>query len=204
MAANSCSRRHQWTRDAQEHLRADRYLLIEAQAAPHEQALRAFAATDPRVQYIIAAAGGRRARSASRERTARWRRLRRTHRRVGHRRTRHHDRPADQREAARGPYLIKLDTYGFELPILAGATNTLPNASALINEAYNLRVGTVRCASMHCAHGSTSAASTASTCATSTGEGRTACCGRWTSCWFRRPAASSRTSFSTHSFESPG
>jgi FkbM family methyltransferase len=35
------------------------------------------------------------------------------------------------------PYLIKLDTHGFELPILAGAALTLEQTEALIVEVYN-------------------------------------------------------------------
>ena len=36
-----------------------------------------------------------------------------------------------------GPYGLKLDTHGYELPVLAGAVSTLPQASLLIIEAYN-------------------------------------------------------------------
>lgn len=41
----------------------------------------------------------------------------------------------------RPPYLLKLDTHGFELPILAGAMATLPHCSLVVIEAYNFRVG---------------------------------------------------------------
>jgi len=36
-----------------------------------------------------------------------------------------------------GPYLIKLDTHGVEVPILEGAAKTLEDASSLIIEVYN-------------------------------------------------------------------
>jgi FkbM family methyltransferase len=36
-----------------------------------------------------------------------------------------------------GPFLLKLDTHGFEVPIFEGATNTLANSAMLIVEAYN-------------------------------------------------------------------
>ncbi len=40
----------------------------------------------------------------------------------------------------KGPYLIKLDTHGFEVPILEGATETLKNASLVVIEAYNYQL----------------------------------------------------------------
>ena len=39
-----------------------------------------------------------------------------------------------------GPYLLKLDTHGFEKSILEGARNTLENTDTLIIEAYNYRI----------------------------------------------------------------
>src|SRR6516164_124386 len=38
-----------------------------------------------------------------------------------------------------GPYLIKLDTHGYEVPILCGATETLRNTNLLVIETYNFR-----------------------------------------------------------------
>lgn len=38
------------------------------------------------------------------------------------------------------PYLLKLDTHGFELPILEGAKNTLASASLVVIETYNFRL----------------------------------------------------------------
>jgi len=38
------------------------------------------------------------------------------------------------------PYFIKLDTHGFELPILAGAQKTLAKTSVLLVEAYNFQL----------------------------------------------------------------
>lgn len=45
-----------------------------------------------------------------------------------------------------GPHLIKLDTHGFEIPILKGASQTLRTACAVIIEAYTctLQPGAVR------------------------------------------------------------
>lgn len=38
------------------------------------------------------------------------------------------------------PYLLKLDTHGFELPILEGAKNTLASASLVVIETYNFKI----------------------------------------------------------------
>ncbi len=130
-----------WTRVAQEHLDADKYLLFEAQAAAHEQALRALASADPRVEYIIAAAGNREGHIhfhaedpwggvASEAPTGAYDIV------VPATTI---DRQVSERELE-GPFLIKLDTHGFEIPILAGAARTLPSVSALIIEAYNFRL----------------------------------------------------------------
>jgi FkbM family methyltransferase len=40
----------------------------------------------------------------------------------------------------KGPFLIKLDTHGFEVPILEGAKETLKQASVLIIECYNFNL----------------------------------------------------------------
>jgi FkbM family methyltransferase len=51
------------------------------------------------------------------------------------------------------PYFLKFDTHGFELPILAGAAETLPQTSMLVLEAYNFHLsdGALRFHEM-CAH----------------------------------------------------
>lgn len=40
------------------------------------------------------------------------------------------------------PFLLKLDTHGFELPILEGAKNTLAAASLVVIETYNFKLST--------------------------------------------------------------
>ena len=40
-----------------------------------------------------------------------------------------------------GPFMIKLDTHGVELPILAGAAKTLQETSVIVIEAYNFTFG---------------------------------------------------------------
>ncbi len=51
------------------------------------------------------------------------------------------------------PYFLKLDTHGFELPILAGAKETLKQTSAIMVEVYNFQISP-RCLRFHemCAH----------------------------------------------------
>lgn len=39
-----------------------------------------------------------------------------------------------------GPYLIKFDTHGYEVPILEGSTKTLGQTSVIIMEAYNFKI----------------------------------------------------------------
>lgn len=52
-----------------------------------------------------------------------------------------------------GPYLLKFDTHGFELPILAGATETLRETAMIVMEVYNFQL-TARSLRFHevCAH----------------------------------------------------
>ena len=38
-----------------------------------------------------------------------------------------------------GPFIIKFDTHGFEVPILKGATETLPKTDFIVMEVYNYR-----------------------------------------------------------------
>lgn len=52
-----------------------------------------------------------------------------------------------------GPYLLKFDTHGFELPILAGATEALRETALIVMEVYNFQL-TARSLRFHemCAH----------------------------------------------------
>jgi FkbM family methyltransferase len=45
-----------------------------------------------------------------------------------------------EENALQGPFLLKLDTHGFEIPILKGFENNLENCNALIIEAYNYNI----------------------------------------------------------------
>jgi FkbM family methyltransferase len=46
-----------------------------------------------------------------------------------------------ERQPVPGPYMIKLDTHGVEIPILSGATKTLKEANVIVIEAYNFTFG---------------------------------------------------------------
>jgi len=123
------------------------YLLIEAQADPHERALARFARAHPQVRYVIAAAGDHEGTAhfdasdpasgvASREPTGA------------------NDILVEMttvdaevvRHSLRPPFLLKLDTHGFEVPIFEGAVRTLGQTALLVVEAYNfeLRPGCLR------------------------------------------------------------
>lgn len=136
-----------WSAMAQEFFPDVRYLLIEAQADPHAAALEESARRNPRLQVVLAAAGDRPGEihfdasdpfggAAA-------------------------DKPFDtgdmvvrmttvdaeiDRLALPRPFLLKLDTHGFEQEVLRGASVTLAETSVLIIESYNfeLRPGALR------------------------------------------------------------
>ncbi len=129
-----------WTVAARPFFGADAYLLIEAQAQPHEAALRRLKSRMSNIDYVIAAAGNREGTihfdasdplsgAAS-------------------------DQPFEKNDIAvpattidsevsrrglQGPFLIKLDTHGFEVPILEGAAKTLRQTEVIVVEVYNFK-----------------------------------------------------------------
>jgi len=119
-----------------------RYLCIEAQPA-HQPALQAFAAEHPQVEFTMCAAGDREGQGYFEATGDLFGGLA-----LGS----PAGRPCitvpvstiDTLVASRQlppPFLIKLDTHGYELPILAGATHTLERTEALVVEAYNFPAG---------------------------------------------------------------
>jgi len=136
-----------WSAELMRYFPQASYLLVEAQEAAHGDALRRFKAAHTNVDYVLAAAGDRDAevhfdasepfggvaspepfprndivvRMATIDTLAREQNL-------------------------RPPFLLKLDTHGFEAPIVEGARETLTKCSMLIIEAYNftLRPGCLR------------------------------------------------------------
>jgi FkbM family methyltransferase len=130
-----------WTRAARDFWPAAEYLLIEAQANPHEPDLRRLQAEFEGVQYVIAAAGDTTG-------TLYF----------------YADDPfggvashspflacnlevpsttVDAEVASRAlpaPFLLKLDTHGFEVPIFEGAAEALKQTSLIVVEAYNFKL----------------------------------------------------------------
>lgn len=130
-----------WSVEFMEHFPQARYHCIEAQLG-HASALKKFAASHKNVSYVIAAAG-------SSEGTVHFE----VENIFGGRASLEKDRPvqvpvrmttldAQVREfSLPRPFLIKLDTHGFEWPILEGAQQTLADSAALIIEMYNFSHG---------------------------------------------------------------
>jgi FkbM family methyltransferase len=129
-----------WSEALMRHFPSCGYLLIEAQPV-HEAALRGFCSRHPNAQFVLAAAGDRKgyiffdaadpfSGQASHERTE----------------AADIELPVttvDSEVRARklnGPFLLKFDTHGFELPILKGAVDTLAKTDVIIMECYNFRI----------------------------------------------------------------
>jgi FkbM family methyltransferase len=129
-----------WSDVCAKHYPDAHYLLIEALDS-HEEALKAYVSTHPKAQYVVAAAGDACgeiyfddsdlfAGFASKIRSE-------GARKVVRETTIDHEIGAS---SLPGPYMIKLDTHGYEVPILCGATETLRNTNLLVIETYNFRL----------------------------------------------------------------
>ena len=134
-ASNGC-----WTEKLLPYYPHARYLCIEAQPA-HEPALQDFVKKHPAVEYALAAAGDREGEiyfdagdlfgGLASEKPFAKNCLTVPVTTI--------DLQVEKR-GLKGPFLIKLDTHGFELPILAGAARTLAQAAVLIVEVYNFDI----------------------------------------------------------------
>lgn len=129
-----------WSEFAMSHFPPCSYLLIEAQDV-HEPGLKALCARHTNAEYALCAAGefvgqlyfdigdplGGRAST------------------VPHA-TNNAMLPATtvdeeiQNRGLQGPFLLKFDTHGFELPILKGAAKTLLNTEVIVMECYNYKI----------------------------------------------------------------
>jgi FkbM family methyltransferase len=128
-----------WSRDAMRHFPDAKYLLIEAQEV-HRKALEEFVRRHANAAYVLKAAGEHpgtiyfnadapfagQAAAISRPGLI--------------------SVPATSIDAEiearglRGPYLVKFDVHGFELPILRGATRAVAEASLIVMECYNFKI----------------------------------------------------------------
>jgi FkbM family methyltransferase len=129
-----------WSEALMRHFPVCEYLLIEAQPV-HEAALREFCSRHANAQFALAAAGEKKGHiffdaaepfsgQASYEQTSAAN-------------TRLPVTTVDSEVRERklgGPYLLKFDTHGFELPILKGAAGTLAKTDVIIMECYNFRI----------------------------------------------------------------
>jgi FkbM family methyltransferase len=127
-----------WSARVMKRYPAAKYLLVEAQEAAHGEGLRRFRAAHTNVDYVLAAAGdrdgeiyfdtsmpfgGQASTTPYPENNLVVPMVRL-------------DTLVQQRGLP-GPFLVKLDTHGFEVPILEGARETLTRTAMLVIEAYN-------------------------------------------------------------------
>lgn len=129
-----------WSEVCMRHFPESRYALIEAQET-HRAALERFVQRRPNASIVLKAAGSRLGQIWFDERfpfggLASERQLDGMHRQLPVTTIDHEVASA----GLPGPYLVKMDTHGFELPILEGAAETLKNASLVVIECYALRL----------------------------------------------------------------
>jgi FkbM family methyltransferase len=127
-----------WSLEVMRYYPAAQYLLIEAQAATHGAALREFQTKHANVVCELCAAGNRQGQINFLANEP-----------LGGQAS---DKPYTEnnivvpmetvdglvrKHALKGPFLLKLDTHGFEVPIFEGARETLGQCAMLVVEAYN-------------------------------------------------------------------
>lgn len=136
-----------WSEVAMRYYPRAEYLLFEAQATVHEASLKEMASRHARLHYVLAAAGDH-------DGTIHFDASDAFGGAASERAFEQHDRlvPMTTVDAEvehlqlEGPFLLKLDTHGFEREVLQGATDVLTRTALLIVEAYNfeLRSGSLR------------------------------------------------------------
>ena len=127
-----------WSEQMMKYLPKAKYLLVEAQQAAHGEKLKRFVALHPNTEYALCAAGDREGEidfdaSDPFGGIASTTPFSRNNVRVPMESI---DHLVKERNLG-GPFLLKLDTHGFEVPILEGARKTLHESAMLIIEAYN-------------------------------------------------------------------
>lgn len=129
-----------WSNELMAYFPNRQYLLVEAQQV-HETALRDYCARHPNAQYVLAAAGERAGKVYFETSDDPFGGQATSAPGIG--RVEVPVVTLDAELAARklsGPYLLKFDTHGFELPILKGAAETLKNTEVIVMECYNFRI----------------------------------------------------------------
>lgn len=126
-----------WSAKAMEEFPDARYVLIEAQSV-HEPALRDFSRKHGNVEYVMAAAGQRVGElyfdvgdpfgGVASETRAKPNYVRVPATTIDH--------VVEQRGLS-GPFALKLDTHGFEVPIFEGAARTFGETQLIVVETYN-------------------------------------------------------------------
>jgi len=129
-----------WTAQTLDYFPEANYLLVEANPV-HLDALKAFCASRPNVSFELTAASdkdghvnfdGRDPFGGTAEPTDSEGAIQTRAARL--------DSLVDRAEHLQGPYLLKLDTHGYEVPILEGATTILANAGLVVIETYIFRL----------------------------------------------------------------
>lgn len=130
-----------WSKEAMQYYPNVSYLLIEANPL-HEEKLKQFKATHKNVDYILAAAGDTEGKAffcnedlfgglASHGPSATGKCIESSMTTVDAEVGKNNLKP---------PFLIKMDTHGFEVPIIEGAKKSLEKTNYLILETYNFKV----------------------------------------------------------------
>ncbi len=129
-----------WSKDCMKFFPEVNYLMIEAQEG-HRSALENFKNDNPKVDFILAAAGRTEGNIYFNEADLFGGLASET--------------PLEEncievpvisldneinKRNLKGPYLLKLDTHGFEIPILEGANAIMRNAELIIIETYNFKL----------------------------------------------------------------
>ena len=129
-----------WSEMLMQHFPDSSYLLVEAHPA-HREALVDFCRRHANAVSVIAAAGNRCGEVYFDDRTifgGQASLVRSEEHRIALPMTTI-DAEVNSR-GLKGPYLIKLDTHGFEVPIFEGAANTLRRTQLIVVECYNYEV----------------------------------------------------------------
>ena len=129
-----------WSAVCEKHYPACHYLLVEAQE-PHAEALETYCAARPKAQYVLAVAGDECGEVYFDDRELFGGAASKTPSVDAHKVMRQITIDDEiGRHGLPGPYMIKLDTHGYEVPILLGAKETLRKANLVVIETYNFRM----------------------------------------------------------------